>query len=51
MSENVADLSKGQREEVFNRMTGSVLQALAKSFQFTKDWSEDERNHFLKKVG
>ena len=50
ISENVADLSKVQREEVFDRMTGSVLQALAKSFEFTKDWSEDERNHYLKKL-
>ena len=50
ISENVADLSKVQREEVFDRMTGSVLQALAKSFEFTKDWSEDERNHFMKKL-
>jgi hypothetical protein len=49
ISVNVSDLSKVQREEVFDRMTDSVLQALAKSFKFTKDWSEDERNHFLKK--
>ena len=39
-----------QREEVFDRITGSVLLALAKSFEFTKEWKEDERSHFNKKL-
>jgi hypothetical protein len=50
ISENVADLSKVQREDVFDRITGSVLLALAKSFEFTQEWTEDERVHFKKKL-
>ena len=43
-------MSKAQREDVFDRITSSVLQALAKSFDFTKDWDEEERDHFKKKI-
>lgn len=50
ISENVADLSKVQREDIFDRITGSVLLALAKSFEFTKEWSQDEKVHFQKKL-
>ncbi len=46
----MADLSKVQREDVFDRITGSVLLALAKSFDFTKEWTEEERVHFQKKL-
>ena len=50
ISDTVADLSKAQKEDVFDRITSSVLQALAKSFDFTKDWNEEEREHFKKKL-
>jgi hypothetical protein len=50
ISESVADLSKAQREDIFDRITSSVLQALARSFDFTKDWNADERTHFQRKL-
>ena len=35
---------------MFDRITGSVLQALATSFSFTTTWAEDEKAHFNKKL-
>eukprot|EP00347_Sterkiella_histriomuscorum_P012612 403367900 len=50
ISDSAADLSKAQREDVFDRITSSVLLALANSFGFTKSWSEEEQQHFIKKL-
>ena len=46
----MADLSKAQREDIFDRITSSVLQALANSFEFTKDWNIEEKTHFQRKL-
>jgi hypothetical protein len=34
------DMSKAQREDVFDRVTSCVLQALAYSFEFIKTWDQ-----------
>ena len=42
VSEQVAELTQAQREDVFDRVTSGVLQALARSFEFIKGWTEEE---------
>ncbi|CDW71489.1 ring zn-finger-domain-containing protein [Stylonychia lemnae] len=50
ISDSAYDLSKAQREDVFDRVTSSVLLSLASSFGFIKTWSEEEQQHFKKKL-
>lgn len=50
LQEQVAELSQKQREDVFDRVTSSVLLGLAHSFEFTSHWPEEERAQYRRKL-
>jgi hypothetical protein len=50
MAENTRDLSKQQKEENYDRIVSSILQALAESFSFVQEWTEEDRTYYIKKL-
>lgn len=45
-----SDIPKQHKEEVYDRITSGVFQGLAGSFEFVKDWPQEDQQHFRKKV-
>jgi len=43
-------MSKTLKEDTYDRIIGCILQALADSFEFTKNYNEEDKAYYYKKL-
>ena len=43
-------MSKTLKEDNYDRIIGGILQALADSFEFTKNYDEEDKAYYYKKL-